>query len=91
MRINWRPPKTHLDNKEHLEVLIKLEYDFRKDMTKLFLQHGIDFCDQDSSRCDIEFMFCTETRKFQVIDAGYENPEKVNKLMQAVEVSHYFA
>ena len=50
-----------------------------------------DFCDQDSTRCDIEFMFCTETRKFQVIDAGYENPEKVNKLMQAVEVSHYFA
>lgn len=92
MRIQWRPPKTDQDNKDQLAVLIELEYAFRKAMTRLFLVHDIDFeCEAGSNSGEIEFLFCTETRKFMLLSTGCESCDKISSLLSAPEVSEYFA
>lgn len=88
MRINWTPDNS--SKCDQVEELLKIEYDFRKTLTKLLLSHSSTDKSGESELYNYEFNFNTITRKFSFLNLPNSDKTQVRLLTSDERTKHYF-
>ena len=79
MRINWTPDNS--SKCDQVEELLKIEYDFRKTLTKLLLSHSRSDKSGESDLYDYEFNF---------LNLSTSDKTRVRLLTSDERTKHYF-
>lgn len=88
MRIHWAPDSCPDEN---VQELLKIEYDFRKAVTKILLTREAEFEDDDDEEFDdFIFNFNTITQKFSISKENKQFTSDLMKLASKKELKSYF-
>ncbi|MEH6406245.1 MAG: hypothetical protein V7767_03105 [Leeuwenhoekiella sp.] len=86
MRIHWTPDVSA--DSIRVQELLKIEYDFRKALTKVLLSHAL-FSEGESDLEYYEFCFNTTTKKFSLAPTD-QNVHDLGFLMDNEHMKRYF-
>tara|TARA_R110002020_G_scaffold340578_2_gene555435 strand:+ start:139 stop:402 length:264 start_codon:yes stop_codon:yes gene_type:complete len=85
MRIHWAPDSCP---DEHVQELLKIEYDFRRAVTKILLTREAEFEDEEYD--DFIFNFNTLTQKFSISKKNKPFTSQLMQLAATKELKFYF-